>query len=159
MTQVMRESREREQPQETCFVIPIVLAESPIRTVGTLSSNPIQLTSSTFFRMGTHHQIPLRGPGRTVNQLRRFYGAERERQRRNAAARARAAQAAIATIAVALAAAYAPALAAMAPAAAPSAPAPAAVTAPAAFMAPAAAMCLPRPRPPGTRGHGPFFQG
>ena len=67
--------------------------------------------------MGTHHQIPLRGPGRTVNQLRRFYGAERERQRRNAAARARAAQAAIATIAVALAAAYAPAPAAMAPAA------------------------------------------
>ena len=49
--------------------------------------------------MGTHHQIPLRGPGRTVNQLRRFYGAERERQRRHAAARARAAQAAIATLA------------------------------------------------------------
>ena len=37
--------------------------ERPIRAVGTLGSNLIQLTSSTFFRMGTH-RINARGSGR-----------------------------------------------------------------------------------------------
>ena len=70
-----------------------LIDERPIRTVGTLGSNLIQLTSSTFFRMGTH-RLYARGSGRPqllgtarpragagTQRLRRHYGAVREKAR------------------------------------------------------------------------------
>ena len=85
--------------QETCLIIAIVIDERPIRTVGTLGSNLIQLTSSTFFRMGTT-RFTARGSGRQqllgtarpragtdIQRLRRHYGAVREKDRRQAALR------------------------------------------------------------------------
>ena len=76
--------------------------------VGTLSSNLIQLTSSTFFRMVTHHATPARGSGRPhltgtarqragakIRRLRRIYGNKRRNIRHQALLRKRAAQAAL----------------------------------------------------------------
>ena len=73
----------------------LLIDERPIRTVGTLGSNLIQLTSSTFFRMGTH-RLYARGSGRPqllgtarpragadIQRLRRHYGAVREQDRRS----------------------------------------------------------------------------